>query len=185
MQALCQTRLKHGADTYPGSPAVAAQLLRSEDKLHLAELHPGEFGKLKRAIGGGRARCRHQDGFELAHALCPPQPRRGLLLIDPSYEIKSDYNRIPTHLARIAKAWNVGILFLWYPILNDLRHRPMLDQLEAQHEKSLRHEVFFKPAQKSHGMIGSGVFLCNPPFGMEDAAKEISDVFEKASITSS
>ena len=62
------------------------------------------------------------DGFELALALTPPTPRRGLMLIDPSYEVKADYEAIPRHMAAIHRKWNVGVLILWYPILRGGPH---------------------------------------------------------------
>lgn len=162
---LARCRAAHGATAYPGSPWIAADLLRDSDQLHLAELHPRERAALEQAVPG--ARIHGQDGFALAQSLSPPDPRRGLMLVDPSYEVKADYSTIPAVFRKIAKAWPVGVLILWYPVLTDARHDPMLTALQAGFPDGLRHEVRFPPARKGHGMIGSGLFLVNPPWGLD------------------
>lgn len=169
-------RAAHGAKSYPGSPLIAQSLLRADDKIHLAELHPKERAALAQVLP--TAQIYGQDGFALAHSLCPPFPRRGLILIDPSYEIKADYTAIPDHLIKLAKAWPVGIFLLWYPILQDQRHRPMCDKIISKFPEALRHEVGFAPARKGHGMVGSGLITINPPWGLKEACADIGARFE-------
>lgn len=168
----------HGPDSYPGSPAIAAGLLRPNDHLHLAELHPGECDALRKTLGR-RAKIHQQDGFEMAHALTPPEPRRGLMLIDPPYEVKADYDTIPGHIAKVNKAWNVGIVMLWYPILTSAAHISMLTALDFAHDDGLRHEVRFPPAREGHGMIGSGLFILRPPFGLDKELARLSAHFDQ------
>lgn len=177
-QVLDKVRQQHGPKAYAGSPLIAASLLRPDDRLYLAELHPGEYDALRHTMRGYPAKCYQRDGFELAHSLCPPSPRRGLMLIDPSYEIKSDYKDLPNHISQYAKAWNVGIIALWYPILKVSAHRGMLGVLEKKFPSALRHEVAFPPAREGHGMVGSGLFVVNPPFGLADEAARIARVFK-------
>ena len=124
-QVLDQITAEHGADAYPGSPLLAAKLLRDSDSIHLAELHPGEHAALDLAMSPYPVKCHLSDGFEMAFALTPPTPRRGMLLIDPSYEIKTDYETIPRQIAKLNRAWNVGIIALWYPILTNRAHVPL------------------------------------------------------------
>ena len=174
-RALADTRARHGASAYPGSPLIARHFLRPGDVAHLAELHPAEHEAL--AAVAGFAHLHRQDGFAMAQALCPPTPRRGLLLIDPSYEIKADYDRIPAQIARLARKWNVGLLMLWYPILRDAPHLPMLRALEAQHPEALRHEIRFPPAREGHRMTGSGMFIVNPPFGIAAETARLDRIF--------
>ncbi|WP_122073244.1 23S rRNA (adenine(2030)-N(6))-methyltransferase RlmJ [Pseudophaeobacter sp. EL27] len=177
-QALAACQATHGDTAYPGSPLIAANLLRSQDTLHFAELHPGEHEALRQALPRGRAKVHLQDGFELAQSLAPPTPRRGVLLIDPSYEIKSDYGRIPGIIANLHRKWNVGVIALWYPILKDGSHAPMLRALENQAlPGALRHEVRFPPAREGHRMIGSGMFLVNTPFGTEAECARLDKIF--------
>jgi 23S rRNA (adenine2030-N6)-methyltransferase len=171
---LTRVAAEDGPHAYPGSPLIAAHLLRPTDHIHLAELHPREHSALALAMSPTGAKIHLRDGFETAFALCPPTPRRGLLLIDPSYEIKSDYNDIFRHIAKLHRAWNVGIIALWYPILTNRAHEPMLDALTAQFTDALRHEVRFPPARPGHGMVGSGMFVLNPPYGLADEAKGLA-----------
>lgn len=173
--ALRDIRDRHGPDAYPGSPLIAAHFLRPGDCAHLAELHPAEHAALTRVAGF--ARLYHRDGFALANALIPPTPRRGLLLVDPSYEVKADYDRIPPWIARMARKWNVGVIALWYPVLSDGRHRPMAGALAADHPAALRSEVHFPPARAGHGMIGSGMVILNPPFGLEAEADRLAALY--------
>ena len=176
-RVLSDIRAEHGDQTYPGSPLIAARLLRADDRMHLAELHPREHAALDLAMSPYPARCHRLDGFDMAYAQCPPTPRRGVLLIDPSYEVKTDYDDIPRHIARLHRAWNVGIILLWYPLLTSQAHRPMLTTLMAAHPDALRHEVRFPPARPGHGMTGSGIFALNPPFGMAEAARKLNAIF--------
>jgi 23S rRNA (adenine2030-N6)-methyltransferase len=177
MSALRSVKQTHGPKTYPGSPLIAALLFRQTDQIHLADLHPAEHAALDLAMSPYGARCYLKDGFELAHSLCPPTPRRGLMLIDPSYEMKTDYLDIPRHIARITRAWNVGIIALWYPILVARLHEQMLKTLTKAHPDALRHEVRFAPARPKHGMVGSGLFVIRPPYGLAEEAQRLSTHF--------
>ena len=179
-RALQAVRDGFGEQSYGGSPLLAAQLLRPDDKMHLAELHPREGDALEDAMVMFDAKIHRRDGFEMAQAVCPPTPRRGLLLIDPSYELKSDYDLIPGQIAKLHRKWNVGVIALWYPILKDQSHLPMLTALGFQNlPKVLRHEVRFPAAREGHRMIGSGMFIVNAPWGLTEEAKRLSDCFSK------
>lgn len=176
-ERLEETRAMFGADAYPGSPLIAALGLRETDKLHLAELHPQENAALKEVLGSWGAHIRKEDGFDFALSLTPPTPRRGLMLVDPPYEVKSDYDHIPKFFAQVSRKWNVGVLMLWYPILRDAPHVPMLRTLAAQFPEALRHELRFPPAREGHRMIGTGMFIVNPPFGIESETARLDGIF--------
>lgn len=176
-QRLDETRAGYGPTAYPGSPLVAALALREGDSLHLAELHPQEAAQLRAVAGEWGAQVHQRDGFELALAITPPTPRRGLMLIDPSYEVKADYDAIPRHLAAIHRKWNVGVLMLWYPILKARAHGPMLTALEAAFPAALRHEVRFPPVRDGHRMEGSGLFVVNPPWGLDAELRKLGGRF--------
>ena len=180
-RVLDDVKASDGPNAYPGSPLIAAQLLRDTDHMHLAELHPAEHSALALAMSPYAVKCHHQDGFEMAFALTPPTPRRGMLLIDPSFEVKEDYTSIPRHIGKLARAWNVGIIVLWYPILTSKAHLPMRAALKAAHPQALCHEVAFPPARPGHGMVGSGMFVINPPYGLSDEAKRLSAKFNTLS----
>jgi len=174
---LASVRADHGASAYPGSPLIAAHGLRDIDTIHLAERHPAECAALGQVMKPHRAQVYHRDGFELAQALTPPEPRRGLMLVDPSYEIASDYDDMARFIGQITRKWNVGVIALWYPILTDARHLPMITTLELAHPQALRHELRFPPAREGHRMVGSGLFVINPPFGLADEAARLTGCF--------
>ena len=176
---LDEARAAYGPHAYPGSPLIAALGLRETDTLHLAELHPQEVAHLKSAAKDWGAHVHQQDGFELALALTPPTPRRGLMLIDPSYEVKADYDAIPRHVAAIHRKWNVGLLILWYPILKEAPHGPMLRALTEAFPDGLRHEVRFPPIRDGHRMEGSGLFVVNPTYGLAEELVAITARFAK------
>lgn len=177
MQVLRAIRDKNGADAYPGSPLVAAEILRPMDNIHLSELHPQEFAALQTNMAPYGGIYRQRDGWEMALSLCPPDPRRGLLLIDPSFEVKSDYQDIPGIMAKVHRKWGVGVQMLWYPILTDAPHHPMIKALQAAIPDGIAHEVRFPPARPGHRMVGSGLFVVNAPYGLAEEAARISKLF--------
>jgi 23S rRNA (adenine2030-N6)-methyltransferase len=179
MRALAKTRAQHGALTYPGSPLLAAHLLRDIDSIHLAELHPREFAALREVMAPHGGVFQQIDGLQMALSITPPTPRRGLMLIDPSYEVKSDYETIAKTIGIIARKWNVGVIALWYPILTSALHLPMTAALRAAHPQALLHEVRFAPARDGHGMIGSGLCVINPPWGLAGEAARLQDLFKR------
>lgn len=178
LRCLSRVRARHGVTAYPGSPLVAAEMLRPGDVMHLAELHPQEHAALRAAMEPWGAHVLRRDGLETALAICPPTPRRGIVLIDPSWEVKEDYATIPKAIAKLRAKWNVGIVALWYPLLADGHHAPMLDALTALDPGALRHEVTFGPAREGHRMTGSGLFVANPPFGLAEEARRIGAIFD-------
>ena len=162
---------------YPGSPAIAKALLRPEDTLHLAELHPQEYAALRQNLRAPNVHTYQQDGLALAQSLCPPTPRRGLLLVDPSYEVKTEYATLPKWLSAITRKWNVATVIVWYPILTSNTHKPMLAALRSNHPDALVHDVTFPPARERHRMVGSGLFIVNPPFGLGPHLETLTRLF--------
>lgn len=177
-QRLSEARAMHGPHTYPGSPLIAALSLRDTDTLHLCELHPSEVQHLAHNAAPWGAHVYATEGFSKALALCPPTPRRGLMLIDPSYEIKADYDTIPKSIGHLHRKWNVGIIMLWYPILTGAPHLGMLARLQGDHPTAIRHEVRFPPARDGHRMTGSGMFIVNPPYGIESETQFLTAHFK-------
>lgn len=178
-QTLEAVRARYGAAAYPGSPLVAAMALREGDVMHLAELHPQEHAALVATLGDWGAHVQRRDGLELALAVTPPTPRRGLMLIDPPYEVKADYDAVPRVMAQVARKWNVGILALWYPILTSGAHGPMLRALTQAFPEAFRQELRFPPAREGHKMVGTAMFIVNAPWGIADEAKRLAAVFAR------
>ena len=180
-RAVARTRADHGPRAYPGSPLIACLAQRPGDLAHLAELHPQEHDALVAAMAGRAAMVHRQDGVQMALSRCPPDPRRGMLLIDPSYEVKDDYDALPHLLYKLHRKWNVGVLMLWYPILTSGVHAEMAKLLDAcNFPGALHHQVRFPAARRGHGMTGSGVFVVNAPFGLADEARRIDRIFRAA-----
>ncbi|HMO07085.1 MAG TPA: 23S rRNA (adenine(2030)-N(6))-methyltransferase RlmJ [Paracoccaceae bacterium] len=173
-RTLERLRTLHGASAYPGSPLIAALMLRPGDRMHLCELHPAEAAALRSSMAPHGAHVLQAEGMATALSLMPPTPRRGLCLIDPSWEVKDDYAAVPRTMQAMARKWNVGILMLWYPLLRSELHLPMLEALAAAFPAGLRHEIRFPPARAGHGMRGSGLFVVNPPWGLDAALAAIA-----------
>ena len=169
LETLAEARSLGGSTAYPGSPLIARTLLRPEDRIILAERHPAEVAALRATLPGVDIRA--TDGLEMANAITPPSPRRGLMLVDPSYELASDYAAMPALFRNIHRKWPVGVLMLWYPVLTSKAERPMVLALKSMDIPSaVLHEHHFPPARPGHGMIGSGLYVINPPWGFAEAA---------------
>ncbi|MCJ9429416.1 23S rRNA (adenine(2030)-N(6))-methyltransferase RlmJ [Kordiimonas marina] len=156
-------RAKYGATAYPGSPAIAREMMRAGDRMVLSELHPGELVKLKEAFKKDRVEIYRQDAMNGMIAMVPPSVRRGLVLIDPSYEIKSEYAEIVPKMAKALRRWDSGIFALWYPILKDARHEEMLAGLRAIRCDKMVSEFMAPETIEGHRMLGSGLIVFNPP----------------------
>lgn len=164
---------------YPGSPALAQGALRPDDRLILNELHPTAFSDLKRwARRDQRLSVHKRDGLEALTALTPPPIRRGLAVIDPSYEIKSEYAGVPAAVGKAVRKWREGIYLIWYPILADERHRELVGGLESIGAESLSCELMFeggKPAKDAPGLRGTGLIVVNPPWRFDETMREAGD----------
>ncbi|WP_424926675.1 23S rRNA (adenine(2030)-N(6))-methyltransferase RlmJ [Amaricoccus tamworthensis] len=161
--ALEQTRANYGPDAYPGSPLVAANLLRDVDRITFMELHPGEHQHLKRAMSGHAAAVHRRDGLEGVLALAPFQPRRGLVLVDPSYEVKTEYAAIAEFTLKLIRKWPETAIMIWYPLLKAARHGEMLSKVRARLPVMVDEVTFRQPPER--GMFGSGLALVNAPYG--------------------
>ncbi|MEM0922544.1 MAG: 23S rRNA (adenine(2030)-N(6))-methyltransferase RlmJ [Pseudomonadota bacterium] len=164
--ALETVRAAYGPTAYPGSPLIADALLRPVDRITLCELHPQEHAALRQVAPEGTA-VHHRDGHEGLIALTPPKPRRGLALIDPSYEVKDEYARTAQTALDLIKRWPEGVVMIWYPILPDRRHLALTEPLGALPAQLLSETWFTEPPER--GMQGSGLAVLNPPYGLEKA----------------
>lgn len=146
---------------YPGSPALAATLLRRTDALWLWELHPREHAILARVFEGDRrVRVFHANGLAglpLRLPPKPPAPRRGLVMIDPSYEIKDEYDELPGFVRRLRLRWPHSAGLVWYPMLPADRHAGMVQSLKAQQPDLSVHETVWSTPDAGRGLYGSGV----------------------------
>ncbi len=162
---------------YPGSPLVALKLLREQDKMRLFELHPTDSEILHENFAGHGSKVLVQgsDGFVALKALLPPPPRRALVMIDPSYEIKQDYPQVIVALREGLKRFANGIYAVWYPQLQRAEAHQLPEQLKQLPVKSWLHVALTvqTPSEDGFGMHGSGMFILNPPWTLYDTLKEV------------
>lgn len=163
---------------YPGSPEIIRKFLRSGDKEFLFELHNTEIEILKSNIKDSRVTILHQNSFENLKALVPPTIKRGFLLMDPSYEVVSDYENSANSLILAYKKWNVGVLCLWYPLL---KHRKsecemMLSTIKNSIKRYAKDkevqidniELLVDSPEKEMGLYGSGMLIVNTPWQLKE-----------------
>jgi 23S rRNA (adenine2030-N6)-methyltransferase len=156
---------------YPGSPLIAARILRSTDRLLLIELHPREVADLRRHLQQDRrAGIHHRDGVADLPALLPPKPARGLVLIDPSFEREGDYGLVADCLRAAHARWPTGVFALWYPRLGRDRDRSgrLLREIAPRFPEALRCELHVDAEDDGPGMRGSGMLIINPPWPLRD-----------------
>ena len=155
---------------YPGSPRIARALLRPGDRLMLTELHPTEHAALKAEFAGDRqVAVHHQDGYAALKALLPPPERRGLVLLDPAYELKDEFDRLIEAVQVIPRRWTGGVIALWYPILDrapSLRWQRTLQKLAIP--AILCAELGLYPYDAPLGLHGAGMILINPPWKLDE-----------------
>ncbi|WP_020407034.1 23S rRNA (adenine(2030)-N(6))-methyltransferase RlmJ [Hahella ganghwensis] len=156
-----------GGQEYPGSPEVVKKLMRPNDRAVLCELHPQEFEWLKKHYRHcSNIHLHFRDGFEGVLGMVPPPEKRGLVLIDPSYELKQDYQRIPAYLEKLRKRWAGACVAIWYPVLAEARHNVLLEGVrKSSVHNVLRSEIRKKNVAK--GMVGSGMLIMNPPWKVD------------------
>ncbi len=161
---------------YPGSPLVALQLLREQDRMRLFELHPSDNEILQQNFAGhgNRVLTQQADGFGALKALLPPPPRRALVLIDPPYEDKQDYRRVAAALREGLQRFANGIYAVWYPQLQRAEARQLPEQLKQLPVKSWLHAALsvHAPGEDGFGMHGSGLFIVNPPWTLHGVLQE-------------
>jgi 23S rRNA (adenine2030-N6)-methyltransferase len=170
-------------DRYPGSPAIAAAMMRSDDRLVLIEGHPAEFEALRSVFRRDtRVHIHKRDSLEALPALVPPAEKRGLVLVDPSYEVKAEYTTVPRAIGAALKRWEGGIYAVWYPILPDGRHEALVRGLAAERETLVAE---LHGPQRDQGLVGTGLAVINPPWQFAERLAEAGDeaamlVFGKA-----
>jgi 23S rRNA (adenine2030-N6)-methyltransferase len=159
---------------YPGSPYLAISALRREDRLNFCELHPREFSYLEQLPTlNQNVSFNHSDGLKALGARLPPIERRGLIFIDPSYEIKEDYKTIPNTIKTALSRFSTGVYCLWYPIVDRRLHEQLLRGLKnITNDNSLRLE-FYLSTKVQAGMNGCGLWVINPPYKLAEEMKSI------------
>jgi 23S rRNA (adenine2030-N6)-methyltransferase len=161
---------------YPGSPGIANLIMREEDRLRVHELHPTDFRILETYLSTRpHTQVSDKDGFAALRAELPPPSRRGVVLMDPSYELKTDYAKVLSAVREGLERFADGVFLIWYPQLQLLESAQLAQRLKAAadaHAKKGWLHVRLTVQQQSDirgfGMLGSGMFVINPPFTLHD-----------------
>ena len=158
---------------YPGSPLIAKQFLRANDRLLLHELHSTEIQLLKAVVKDKRIKVFHNDGLKHSLGLLPPKEHRGLVLIDPSYEVKSDYQSVVESLIQMVKRFAIGTYALWYPVVDRKRNKQLEQAIKNSGIKNiLLFELGINADTEEHGMTASGMIVVNPPWTLAEEMKQ-------------
>lgn len=164
-----------GLRFYPGSPLFAKALMRENDKLILNEMHPSDAPLLAREFKTDRrSHIYTMDGYSFCKDRLPPTPRRGVVLMDPSYELKDEYQKLFRSLEEGLKRWETGTFALWYPVVE----RSKIDDLEKKikrHVKrpTLQVELAVQADTEGYGMTASGLIVVNPPWKLFEQLSEL------------
>lgn len=178
---------KEVLDVYPGSPLIMAHLLRPQDRLRLFELHPSDTGILQTNIATlvnrSQIDVRQHDGFLSLKSLLPPPSRRGLILMDPSYELKSDYRAVESNLNEALDRFATGTYLIWYPVLQRPESKQLIKRLRALSEQSerpwLRAELRIAHSVGEKRLQSSGVWVINPVWTLASFLERILPILQR------
>jgi 23S rRNA (adenine2030-N6)-methyltransferase len=166
-------------EQYPGSPALAQMLMRPADRLRLYELHPTDHRILEAFLGKRpHTQVGMSDGFAALKAELPPPSRRGMVLIDPSYELKSDYAKVLTAVREALQRFADGVVLVWIPQLQLVEAAQLPHRLQAAADNAapkgwLHARLTVAQAdERGFGLVGSSMFVINPPHLLHGVLKD-------------
>lgn len=165
---------------YPGSPALALALMRSQDRLIACEAEPEAAAALRRNLARDRrAKAIAIDGWMALKAYLPPLERRGVVLIDPPFEASDEFERLAGAFLAAHRKWPTGIFVLWYPTKGRQEPDAFVRRLQrAAIPKLLRAEVEFDGSGREPARLrGCGVIVVNPPWRLDDELRVVLAAF--------
>jgi 23S rRNA (adenine2030-N6)-methyltransferase len=159
---------------YPGSPRIFRHFLRPQDRLVLSELHPNETREISREFAGDRqVRVEAADGYQTLKAQLPPKERRGLVHIDPAYELKDERRRVLEALADAHRRWATGIVAVWYPIQDRATADDFLRRLKKLGLPEVLVTEFCVMPEEAFRLTGSGMIIVNPPWQLDEQLRQV------------
>jgi 23S rRNA (adenine2030-N6)-methyltransferase len=184
LAAVRRLNARYGAEPrwYPGSPLLAKHMLRGGDRLALAELHPEEARALAREFGADdRIKVHHGDGYTAMKALLPPAEHRGVVLVDPPFEVEDEFERMTKSLRQAVRRFATGTYLLWYPIKEPDKVEGFLAALRGSGIKRiLLAEIRLYPpggppgrSQDGERLEGCGLAMVNPPWTLAESLARI------------
>ena len=159
---------------YPGSPWLASRFLGAGDDAYLFELHATEHRSLARLFGrDARTKVIAEDGLGGCIGLVPPPQKRALLLIDPAYELADEHRRVLAAVESTQRRFATGVTAIWYPLIDPRWVSRFERALRASTEAPIAtYELQVSPQKPARGLIGSGMFVVNPPWLLEEELRE-------------
>jgi 23S rRNA (adenine2030-N6)-methyltransferase len=156
--------------TYPGSPTIIQSMLRDDDHASFNELHGETFALLKQALGrDDRLAVNMLDGYTAWKAQVPPPERRGLVLVDPPFEVTDEFDRLAEGVMMMGRKWPTGVAILWYPVKNEAAvERFEARLLESAFTKILIAELHVDGVGEDGPLAASGLAILNPPYTLHD-----------------
>lgn len=170
-----------GVEKYPGSPLIARHLLRKQDRLSAIELHPEDAKTLAAQFEGDfQTRVTELDGWLALGAHLPPKEKRGLVLVDPPFEIGGEFDRLVDGLKKAHRRWPGGIFALWYPVKDRKAVAAFRDELvDAGIPKIMDIEFYIRPPSSEPRLDGTGMVVVNPPYQLESELRTMLPVLSK------
>jgi 23S rRNA (adenine2030-N6)-methyltransferase len=162
-------------DLYPGSPGIAKRFMRRQDSTHLFELHPTDIQHLTDfCYRWKKVFIKQSDGYQGVLGLLPPPSRRGVVLIDPPYELKEDYQKAVSTIIKAYKKFATGTYILWYPVVK----RALVNEMQSTFINSdvknlMQVEFCLSDDTDEYGMTGTGLFIVNPPWQLAQQMAEV------------
>jgi 23S rRNA (adenine2030-N6)-methyltransferase len=177
MEAVRSENPKGRLRFYPGSPLIALKLRRPGDRVVLVELNRKDCAELEAVVGRERHVAVHlMDGYQALKAFLPPPERRGLVLIDSSFDRSGEFARIVRALKDAHRRWDTGLFAVWYPLMAPAVMRGFHRDMERSGiGKILRLELRVRERDASAPMPGCGMLVVNPPWKFESEARPLLD----------
>lgn len=160
---------------YPGSPRILRRLMRAADRMVLTELNKNDCAALTALFAGDKqVNVQLSDGYQALKAHLPPPERRGLVVVDSSFDRAGEFRRLTDGLAAAYRKFATGVYALWYPLMDPAAMKAFERGIVATRiRRILQLEVSVFPAHWTAQLRGCGLLVVNPPFGFEDTAREM------------
>ncbi|NJO22121.1 MAG: 23S rRNA (adenine(2030)-N(6))-methyltransferase RlmJ [Sphingomonadales bacterium] len=175
------TALNTGGDLarYPGSPLVALALMRKTDRLVANELHPEDAATLDDVIGGDRrVKVLQLDAYTALKSLLPPPERRGVVLVDPPFEARDEFDRLMRGLREATRRFATGTYLIWYPIKDRSAVAAFHDEITvARYAKAVAMELAIGATHNAFALNACGLIVINPPHTLNAAAETLLPYF--------
>lgn len=174
LQSINQLNPTGALKYYPGSPFLVINKLRMQDRMYFCELHPREFETLSQLqCLNKKVHFSYTDGIVAMKALLPPPEKRGLIFIDPSFELKEEYKDIPIAIKHAYSRFATGVFCLWYPLVNKRLTDKLNRGMKEINAKNTLHIEFSLTSAPMEGMSGCGLWIINPPFTLAEEMKTV------------